>query len=341
VKSGNRPSLPQTKCCALCPAKFTRTTHLNRHLRSHTNERAHRCSSCDAEFTRSDLLTRHKRTCGDARNVNKSRRKSCQACAESKVKCNLEQPCSKCCAKGKECFFINDPRASRRQRSLGTRRSPSSAFPSEASECSLIHDNLGSSSPSSITSHLSNDVENIPHNNIPSYHPNLSNKAVFGNLSEGSCSSRSSPQLVSFDPRPDGFNNASFDTMELDSNFPDFFSHTLDPYMEDPFRFSSCQPRVQTETDVSPWEFRQACSAYGTEGLGPVPSHVNHDQSFINGSTNLTSTSFSKTFYSRPPLCCCSQVNFLNDALNSASSEFNQYCMWLLFQLRQQPRTAG
>lgn len=31
---GNAPTLPQTKFCPLCPAKFTRTTHLNRHLRS-------------------------------------------------------------------------------------------------------------------------------------------------------------------------------------------------------------------------------------------------------------------------------------------------------------------
>jgi len=265
----------------------------------------------------------------------------------------LEQPCSKCSAKGKECIFINDPRASRHQKSLGKRRSPSSASPSEAeaSECSLTLDNLGSSSPSSIISHISNDVENISHNNIPSYHPNfqfLSNKAAFGNFSEGSCSSRSSPQLDSFDPRPDAFNNASFDTMELDSDFQDFFPHTLGPYIEDPFKFSSCQPRVQLETDVSPWseEFRQACSAYGTEG--PVPSHVNHDQRSINGLTNLTPTSFSKTFYSRPPLCSYSQVNLsaLNSASSSSSSknptteEFNQYCMWLLFQLRQQPSVS-
>ncbi|KAJ7022590.1 hypothetical protein C8F04DRAFT_236706 [Mycena alexandri] len=34
---GNVPSLPQTKYCSLCPAKFTRTTHLNRHLRSRTS----------------------------------------------------------------------------------------------------------------------------------------------------------------------------------------------------------------------------------------------------------------------------------------------------------------
>ena len=31
---GNIPILPQTKLCPHCPAKFTRTTHLNRHLRN-------------------------------------------------------------------------------------------------------------------------------------------------------------------------------------------------------------------------------------------------------------------------------------------------------------------
>lgn len=31
---GNIPALPQTKLCPHCPAKFTRTTHLNRHLRN-------------------------------------------------------------------------------------------------------------------------------------------------------------------------------------------------------------------------------------------------------------------------------------------------------------------
>lgn len=57
---GNVPVLPQTKLCPHCPAKFTRTTHLNRHLRNRkvssdipdqltlihktdTNERFHRC----------------------------------------------------------------------------------------------------------------------------------------------------------------------------------------------------------------------------------------------------------------------------------------------------------
>ncbi|KAJ6548675.1 hypothetical protein B0H19DRAFT_1161593 [Mycena capillaripes] len=126
---GNVPSLPQTKRCSLCPAKFTRTTHLNRHLRSHTNERLHRCNLCKtAEFTRSDLLTRHKRTCGQS--VTRSRRKSCESCAESKIKCNLQYPCAKCTSRGRECVFLNDPEQSRNKRG-GCRKSSSSPQPVE------------------------------------------------------------------------------------------------------------------------------------------------------------------------------------------------------------------
>ncbi|PBK59688.1 hypothetical protein ARMSODRAFT_774712 [Armillaria solidipes] len=119
---GNAPTLPQTKYCPLCPAKFTRTTHLHRHFRSHTNERAHRCEMCGAEFTRSDLLTRHKRTCGDPTISHRSRRKSCQACADSKIKCNLENPCSKCVSRGKKCVYVNDPAVSRDKKNNAKRR---------------------------------------------------------------------------------------------------------------------------------------------------------------------------------------------------------------------------
>ncbi|KAG9316203.1 hypothetical protein JVU11DRAFT_2229 [Chiua virens] len=71
-----------------------------------TGDRSHRCDTCDAQFTRSDLLTRHKKTCGDSSHANRTRRRSCQACADSKVKCDLQRPCSKCQARGKECVFV-------------------------------------------------------------------------------------------------------------------------------------------------------------------------------------------------------------------------------------------
>ncbi|KAJ7572940.1 hypothetical protein C8J56DRAFT_1067286 [Mycena floridula] len=107
---GNVPSLPQNKYCSLCPAKFTRTAHLNRHLRSHANERRYQCDRCTAEFTRSDLLSRHKRKCG-LKSMNasggRSRKKSCESCVQSKVKCDRQAPCSRCIHGGKQCIYAN------------------------------------------------------------------------------------------------------------------------------------------------------------------------------------------------------------------------------------------
>ncbi|KAJ6486523.1 fungal-specific transcription factor domain-containing protein [Mycena vitilis] len=109
----NVQALPKTRCCSLCPAKFTRTTHLNRHLRSHTNERRHRCNICkSAQFTRSDLLSRHQQRCGQS--VDLSRRRSCEACVASKVKCNRHRPCTRCAARGRSCIYRNDPELSRK-----------------------------------------------------------------------------------------------------------------------------------------------------------------------------------------------------------------------------------
>ncbi|KAH9060341.1 fungal-specific transcription factor domain-containing protein [Lactarius deliciosus] len=105
---GNIPQLPQTKLCPFCPAKFTRTTHLNRHLRNHTNERLYRCEVCNAQFTRSDLLARHKRSCGESHPISRSRKRSCQACTSLKVKCDLRQPCSKCRARGRDCLYLTE-----------------------------------------------------------------------------------------------------------------------------------------------------------------------------------------------------------------------------------------
>ncbi|VDB95763.1 unnamed protein product [Peniophora sp. CBMAI 1063] len=119
---GNRPSLPKTKQCPQCPARFTRTAHLNRHLRTHTNERLHRCPACDAEFTRSDLLARHRSSCGSPVVPPPSRRKSCQSCAESKIKCDLQEPCTRCSTRGKDCVYLNDPKASLEKKAASVAR---------------------------------------------------------------------------------------------------------------------------------------------------------------------------------------------------------------------------
>ena len=275
-----------------------------------------------------------------------------QACVESKVKCNLEQPCSKCSTKGKECIFINDPGVSRHKKSLAKRRSPSLEFQSgeEASERPLVLENLGSSSSSSTISHISHDVDNIPHRIIPPYHPNppLLSKTVFelagvSNVSDGSsaCSSHSSPQLYSDDSRhnPSNVFQTRFDTMELDSDIHNLFPNVRDPFIKDSFKFSSSVPWVHSEPDVSPWsELNQTRSAYSIGGPGPqVYSQPNHSQSFVSGLTNLTPSLFSKSAYSKQPFCSYPPLAVNLGAPISASSasgnptteELNQYCTWL------------
>jgi hypothetical protein len=41
-----------------------------------------------------------------------SRRKSCQECARSKIKCDLQEPCTKCAERGRQCIYLNDPQVS-------------------------------------------------------------------------------------------------------------------------------------------------------------------------------------------------------------------------------------
>ncbi|KAI0768690.1 hypothetical protein BD413DRAFT_605182 [Trametes elegans] len=154
---GNVPTLPQTKFCHLCPAKFTRTTHLNRHLKTHSNERLHECERCHAHFTRSDLLTRHKRTCCDSSTPNRSRRKSCQSCADSKVKCDLQRPCARCKARNRECIYTN-PLPPTRERESSVQEETSSDAP--AAETS------SSASPPSLPD-IPSDIVSPPQPAIP------------------------------------------------------------------------------------------------------------------------------------------------------------------------------
>ncbi|PBK64949.1 hypothetical protein ARMSODRAFT_1022663 [Armillaria solidipes] len=149
LHKGNTPTLPQTNYCQFCPAKFTRETHLQRHIRSHTNERSYVCDLCDAQFTRSDVLSRHKKTCKDPMVSNRSRQKSCKACAACKVKCDLEYPCSRCVSRNETCLFLNDPSVSREKRRNAKERSIISKADCRQSPAETIYDSSSSSTPSS------------------------------------------------------------------------------------------------------------------------------------------------------------------------------------------------
>ncbi|KAK0429976.1 hypothetical protein EV421DRAFT_1939511 [Armillaria borealis] len=148
LHKGNIPTLPQTKYCQLCPAKFTRETHLQRHIRSHTNERSYVCDLCNAQFMRSDILSHHKKTYNSMVS-NPSRQKSCKACAAFKVKCDLEYPCSRCVSRNEMCIFLNDPSVSHEKRHNAKERSIISKADCRQSPAETIYDSSSSSTPSS------------------------------------------------------------------------------------------------------------------------------------------------------------------------------------------------
>ncbi|KAK0213240.1 fungal-specific transcription factor domain-containing protein [Desarmillaria ectypa] len=223
---GNAPTLPQTKHCPLCPAKFTRTTHLSRHIRSHTNERAHRCKLCGAEFTRSDLLTRHKKTCGDPLKAHRSRRKSCQACVESKVKCDLQCPCSKCISRGKKCVFINDPAVTRYKQSCAKKRVSQTRDGNRGIDVSVQGVAGTQASPTCSLNSLSSPSE------IDDASPTLPHIATPLDFRKSEmASSHTSPQPAIFDPATDDDNNSQIFGSEhyIEKMFS---SNVLDSFLE-------------------------------------------------------------------------------------------------------------
>ncbi|XP_006462909.1 hypothetical protein AGABI2DRAFT_224564 [Agaricus bisporus var. bisporus H97] len=288
---GNMPSLPQTKFCSLCPAKFTRTTHLNRHLRSHTNERLHRCNTCNAEFTRSDLLTRHKRTCGDSRNANRSRRKSCQACAESKVKCNLQYPCSKCSSRGRECVFINDPEASRNKRNAAKRAMQQAAAAKAAGDPTM------SETPSSMSSKSSPPYTSLlMHTPSPtlSLDSQLLSLAPFElpglstSSSSSIASSGSSPRSDLLEPRGDfapSFQVSAFDTLSLDNQLNRLFPNSTSCF--DNFGIqSSFSPPSGPFQELSTWlDGGEQLQKYGDNDMISY-AHASHEIK-VEGQDNL------------------------------------------------------
>ncbi|GME48651.1 Transcription factor [Neofusicoccum parvum] len=66
------PKKPKRFQCRRCQRLFARLEHLQRHERTHTQEKPFLCDKCDSRFTRSDLLIRHERL---SHNKDASKRK--------------------------------------------------------------------------------------------------------------------------------------------------------------------------------------------------------------------------------------------------------------------------
>lgn len=163
-----------------------------------------------------------------------------QACAESKVKCNLQYPCSKCTSRGKDCVFINDPEASRNKRNA--KKAQRSASPKSTSDDNTALSALGASSPppfSNPTSPLSTISTVTSPADLENPFPLLHHSSA--SISSGS--SNSSPRTDLFDARQDipHTYDVDLDTLSLDTHLNRLFTTpTLESFVES----STCSPHA-------------------------------------------------------------------------------------------------
>ncbi|KAI9649185.1 hypothetical protein NHQ30_001753 [Ciborinia camelliae] len=90
-----------------CTKSFQRKEHLTRHQKSHSaTSPAHVCRICRKEFSRGDGLQRHLGRHGEQfkKPAGRSRR-ACASCHSSKIKCDGNDPCSRCERKRIPCEY--------------------------------------------------------------------------------------------------------------------------------------------------------------------------------------------------------------------------------------------
>ncbi|KAJ5363976.1 uncharacterized protein N7496_009689 [Penicillium cataractarum] len=74
-----------------------------------TTDAEYRCGLCNKTYGRRDLRDRHRRRCAKTFGQERaSKRKSCETCAQKKLRCSLTRPaCSRCVQMGSACHYPN------------------------------------------------------------------------------------------------------------------------------------------------------------------------------------------------------------------------------------------
>ncbi|KAH7323957.1 hypothetical protein BKA65DRAFT_77296 [Rhexocercosporidium sp. MPI-PUGE-AT-0058] len=112
----------QPKKCHDCGRSFSRTEHLHRHRKTHTQDFPFSCPHCHRRFQRSDVQQRHvvkycpqrqldtPDTTGDTQSRTKI---ACDFCHSKKIKCCGSNPCAGCQKANRECTYLRGKASSR------------------------------------------------------------------------------------------------------------------------------------------------------------------------------------------------------------------------------------
>ncbi|KAJ5106939.1 hypothetical protein N7456_003614 [Penicillium angulare] len=105
----------------------------------------HVCPHCEKQFDRRDLKERHRRRC--EKTINKApatKKRSCQSCITSKVKCDCARPsCSRCLSRQTKCEYKLDAPTNLQQRSTSRANSATANTPNPSPSISALASDHG------------------------------------------------------------------------------------------------------------------------------------------------------------------------------------------------------